>query len=88
MISRRCERGGKRGGAISCPPTRRIRRPIGRRPGASAGAVGAVAEVTYRGGMFFWIGLLVVAIVFIALFRWGARGIEGRAHKPGTQRLK
>jgi hypothetical protein len=38
--------------------------------------------------MFFWIGLVVVAIAFISLFRWGARGIENREHKPGTQRLK
>jgi hypothetical protein len=38
--------------------------------------------------MFFWIGLVVVFIVFVCLFRWGASGIEDREHKPGTQRLK
>ncbi len=38
--------------------------------------------------MFFWIGLAVVFVVFVAVVAWGVRGIGGRAHKPGTQRLR
>jgi hypothetical protein len=38
--------------------------------------------------MFFWIGLVVVLIGFVVAFRFGARGIEGRAQKPGTRRMK
>jgi len=37
--------------------------------------------------MFFWVGLLVVLVVFVALVRWGVRGIEGRAHRPGTRHM-
>jgi hypothetical protein len=37
--------------------------------------------------MFFWIGLAVVLVVFVAVLTWGVRGIAGRAHKPGTRRL-
>jgi hypothetical protein len=38
--------------------------------------------------MFFWIALPVVFLLFLGLVVWGARGIPGRAHKPGTQRLR
>jgi len=37
--------------------------------------------------VFFWVGLTVVLVVFVALMAWAARGIEGRAHKTGTRRL-
>jgi hypothetical protein len=37
--------------------------------------------------MFFWIGLLVVLVVFVSVVTWGLRGIEGRAHEPGTRHL-
>ncbi len=37
--------------------------------------------------MFFWIGLLVVFVLFASIVAWGVRGIERRAHKPGTRRL-
>jgi hypothetical protein len=38
--------------------------------------------------MFFWIALAVVLVLFLGVVAWGARGIAGRAHKPGTQRLR
>jgi hypothetical protein len=38
--------------------------------------------------MFFWIGLAVVFVVFVAVVSWAVRGQEGRFHKPGTQRLR
>lgn len=38
--------------------------------------------------MFFWVGLLVVLVLYVIVFAWGARGAKDRAHKPGTQRLK
>jgi hypothetical protein len=38
--------------------------------------------------MFFWIGLVVVLVAFIAAVAYGVRGIDGRGHKPGTQRMK
>ncbi|MCW2817904.1 MAG: hypothetical protein JWR42_691 [Marmoricola sp.] len=37
--------------------------------------------------MFFWIGLVVVLVVFVALLSWGSRGIDDRFHEPGTQHL-
>jgi hypothetical protein len=37
--------------------------------------------------MFFWVGLAVVLVVFVCLVTWGVRGIEDRAHEPGTQYL-
>jgi hypothetical protein len=37
--------------------------------------------------MFFWVGLAVVFVVFVALVAWAARGIPARAHKPGTRHL-
>jgi hypothetical protein len=37
--------------------------------------------------MFFWIGVVVVLVVVVALISFGLRGISGRAHKPGTTRL-
>jgi hypothetical protein len=37
--------------------------------------------------MFFWIGVAVVFVVFVAVVTWGVRGIGDRAHKPGTQHL-
>jgi hypothetical protein len=38
--------------------------------------------------MFFWIGVTVVLVVFVGVVIWGVRGIAGRAHEPGTRRLK
>jgi hypothetical protein len=38
--------------------------------------------------MFFWIGIVVAFLVFVAAVTYGVRGIDGRGHKPGTQRLK
>jgi hypothetical protein len=37
--------------------------------------------------MFFWVTLPVVLVVFVGVFVWGARGITGRWHEPGSQRL-
>lgn len=38
--------------------------------------------------MFFWIGL-VIALVFAGVVTaWGIRGMDQRAHKPGSQRLR
>lgn len=37
--------------------------------------------------MFFWILLSVMVVAFVVAVIWGARGIEGRAHKPGTKHL-
>jgi flagellar biogenesis protein FliO len=37
--------------------------------------------------MFFWIGVLVIVVVFVSVLAWGLRGFEDREHKPGTQRL-
>jgi hypothetical protein len=41
----------------------------------------------YPEGMFFWVTLPVVFVIFVGVFAWGARGISGREHEPGTQRL-
>ncbi len=38
--------------------------------------------------MFFWVGLGVVFVAFVVIVVLASRGIEGRAHKPGTQRLR
>ncbi len=38
--------------------------------------------------MFFWIALPVVLVIAFVAFAWAARGIEGRAHRPGSQRLR
>jgi hypothetical protein len=38
--------------------------------------------------MFFWIGVTVALVVFVGAVVWGVRGIAGRAHEPGTRRLK
>ncbi len=38
--------------------------------------------------MFFWIGLPVVLVIAFLVMAWGARGIEGRAHEPRSQRLR
>jgi hypothetical protein len=38
--------------------------------------------------MFFWVALAVVLLVFLVVVAWAARGVAGRAHKPGTQRLR
>jgi hypothetical protein len=38
--------------------------------------------------MFFWVGLAVVFLIYLAIVLWASRGTEGRAHKPGTQRLR
>ncbi len=38
--------------------------------------------------MFFWIFLAVTFVVFVVVVAWGVRGIDDRAHKPGTQRLR
>ena len=35
--------------------------------------------------MFFWIGIVVVLLVFVAALTWGLRGIADRGHEPGTQ---
>ncbi len=37
--------------------------------------------------MFFWVGLVVVFLVFVCLVSWGARGTADRVHKPGTRHL-
>jgi hypothetical protein len=37
--------------------------------------------------VFFWIALAVMIVVVASLIVWAARGVEGRAHEPGTQRL-
>ena len=37
--------------------------------------------------MFFWILLAVAFVFFVVVVGWGVRGIEGRAHKPGTRHL-
>jgi hypothetical protein len=37
--------------------------------------------------MFFWIGLVVVLLVFVGALALGSRGIGGRFHEPGTQHL-
>jgi hypothetical protein len=41
----------------------------------------------YPEGMFFWVTLPIVFVIFVGVFAWGARGISGREHEPGTQRL-
>ena len=38
--------------------------------------------------MFFWIGIAVALLAFVAAVTYGVRGINGRGHKPGTQRMK
>ena len=35
--------------------------------------------------MFFWIGLVVVLVGFVAAVSWGTRGMRDREHEPGTQ---
>ena len=37
--------------------------------------------------MFFWVGIAVVLVVFVALVAWGVRGMADRVHEPGTRRL-
>ncbi len=37
--------------------------------------------------MLFWIGVVVVLVVVVALVGWAVRGIAGRAHEPGTTHL-
>jgi hypothetical protein len=38
--------------------------------------------------MVFWVGLLLVLMIAAGLVAWGVRGIDDRAHEPGTQYLK
>jgi hypothetical protein len=38
--------------------------------------------------VFFWIGILAVALVIAVGWSWGAHGMKKREHKPGTQRLR
>jgi hypothetical protein len=38
--------------------------------------------------MFFWIGLVVAFVVFVAAFGFGVRGMDEREQRPGTQRLR
>ena len=38
--------------------------------------------------MLFWIGLVVIVVVFVCALTWGVRGMSEREHKPGTQRLR
>jgi hypothetical protein len=37
--------------------------------------------------VFFWIALVVMIVVVASLIVWASRGVSGRAHEPGTQRL-
>ncbi|MGA8210694.1 MAG: hypothetical protein WB441_09735 [Nocardioidaceae bacterium] len=37
--------------------------------------------------MFFWVAVCVVLLVVVTAVSWGARGMSGRVHEPGTQRL-
>jgi hypothetical protein len=38
--------------------------------------------------MLFWLGLLLVLIVFVSAVAWGLRGMSEREHRPGTQRMR
>jgi flagellar biogenesis protein FliO len=38
--------------------------------------------------MFFWIGVLVILVVFVGCLTWGLRGFDERQHRPGTRRLR
>jgi hypothetical protein len=38
--------------------------------------------------MFFWVGLVVILVVFVTGMVWAVRGMSEREHKPGTQRLR
>jgi len=38
--------------------------------------------------MFFWVTLAIVLLVAGGLVAWAVRGIDGRAHEPGTQYLR
>ena len=37
--------------------------------------------------MFFWVGVVVVFLIFVGLVTWGVRGYDDRVHKPGTRHL-
>ncbi|HET7386575.1 MAG TPA: hypothetical protein VFJ19_07940 [Nocardioidaceae bacterium] len=34
--------------------------------------------------MWFWIGLVLAFLLVGATWAWAARGVESRAHEPGT----
>jgi hypothetical protein len=37
--------------------------------------------------MVLWIGLALVVVVVVGLVAWALRGLDERAHEPGTTRL-
>jgi hypothetical protein len=43
-----------------------------------------LGSATYPEEVFFWIGLAVVLVVFVAAVAWGSRGMKDREHEPGT----
>jgi len=43
-----------------------------------------LGSATYAEGVFFWIGLAVVLVVFVTVVVWGSRGMKDREHEPGT----